>query len=182
MAKRKGSGRSGEPEPDFLEVGRVLRPWGVRGEMKVAMLGSRADDLSPGQRVYLGDDRLEYVIRSARGAKDVLIVGMQGCDTPEQAEALRDMTVAIHHGDAAPLGPNEYYHHQIIGLTVIAETGETLGQVESILETGAHDVYVVRGPRGEVLIPARVEFVKQVDLVAGILRVAVLPGMLPDRD
>ncbi len=162
-----------------MRVARVLRPWGVRGDMKVEVLTSHPEDLAPGQRVFLGEEHRPYEVRRARAQGDSMIIGLQGCDSPEQAEALRGLTIYLARSAAAPLGPNEYYHHQIIGLTVVTEDGEDLGKVEDVLETGANDVYVVRGSRGEVLLPARVEVVKQVDLAAGTLRVSLPPGLLP---
>jgi 16S rRNA processing protein RimM len=163
-----------------LGIARVLRPWGVRGEVRIEVLTSHPEHLAPGQRVFLGEAHRPFEVRSARAQGESMIIGLQGCDSPEQAEALRGLMIYLARSAAAPLGPNEYYHHQIIGLTVLADDGEELGRLQDILETGAHDVYVVRGSRGEVLLPARVEVVKRVDLAAGIMQVSVPPGLLPE--
>lgn len=179
MTKRKGSGSRRRPEPEFLNVARVLRPWGVRGEMKVEMLSSHPEDLSPGKRVYAGEDR-SFEVLSTRSQHGNWIINLAGCDTPEQAEALRDVVLRIPRQAAAPLRPNEYYHAQIIGLSVVTVDGEALGQVTEIVKTGANDVYVVTGPRGEVLLPARAEVVRSIDLDAGRMLVSLLPGLLPE--
>jgi 16S rRNA processing protein RimM len=179
MAKKKGSGSRRRPEPEFLNVARVLRPWGVRGEMKVELLSSHAEDFAPGQRVYASEDR-SFEVLSARAQRGRWIIKLAGYDTPEQAEALRDVVLRIPRQAAAPLRPNEYYHEQIIGLSVVTVDGETLGQVTEILATGANDVYVVTGSRGEVLLPARAEVVRSVDLAAGRMIVSLLPGLLPE--
>ncbi len=180
MAKSRGSGSPRRPEPEFLVVGRVLRPWGVRGETKIEVLSSHPEDLAAGQRVYLGEDVRPFDVQHARRRGDSLIVKLAGCDTPEQADALRGQVVRIALAAATPLRPNEYYRRQIVGLSVVTLDGDELGTLVDILETGAHDVYVVHGPRGEVLLPARVEFVKRVDLAAGRMWVSLLPGMLPE--
>jgi 16S rRNA processing protein RimM len=78
-----------------------------------------------------------------------------------------------------PLEAGQFYEHQIIGLNVVTTEGEPLGQVVQVLATGANDVYVVQGLRGEVLLPARVEVVRAIDLDAGTMTVALLPGLLP---
>jgi len=119
-------------------------------------------------------------VQHTRRRGDSLIVKLAGCDTPEQADALRGLVVRIALATATPLRPNEYFRHQIIGLSVVTLDGDELGTLVDILETGAHDVYVVHGPRGEVLLPARVEFVKRVDLAAGRMLVSLLPGMIPE--
>ncbi len=180
MTKPKGSGSRQRPEPEFFEVGRVLRPWGVRGEVKVALLSSHPEDLSPGQRVFIGADSHPFQVHRVRAQGEALIVKLAECDSPAQAEALRGLVVHIERAAAAPLRPNEYYRYQIIGLSVLTLDGDNLGSVVDIIETGANDVYVVRGPRGEVLLPARVEVVKQIDLTAGRMLVSPLPGLLPE--
>ena len=80
-----------------------------------------------------------------------------------------------------PLGEGEYYHFQILGLEVRTTTGEVLGRVEQIISTGSNDVFVVRGPRGEVLIPAVDDVVKSVDPAAGRIEVEVVEGLLPPK-
>jgi len=178
MGDDQGSGGSRQPEPALLEAARVLRPWGVHGELKVEIVSSHPEDLSPGRQVFLGEARRRFVICSARAQGANMIIGLQNCDSPEQAEALRDLALYIERDAAAPLRPNEYFHHQIIGLAVLTDDGDDLGRIEEIIETGANDVYVVRGSRGEVLLPARLEVVKRVDLAAGTMHVSLLPGLL----
>jgi 16S rRNA processing protein RimM len=180
MAKTKGSGANAQPEPEFLEIARVLRPWGIRGEMKVELLTANLDDLAGAKRVYLGAERTPFEVRGVRLQGRAPMLKLAGCDTPEQVDALRGLAIHIPRSQAAPLRPRQYYHYQIVGLHVFTVDGEALGDVVEIVETGAHDVYVVHGSRGDVLVPARVEFVKQVDLNAGRMIVALLPGMLPD--
>jgi len=181
MVTTHGSGGDRPPEPEFLNVARVLRPWGVRGELKLEILGSRAQDILDAKRVYLGDDRRPVQVERARLHSGVAIVKLAGCDTPEQADALRGASLSIALSDAVPLRPNQYYQFQILGLAAVTVEGETLGTVVEIIETGAHDVYVVAGPRGEILIPARREFVMRVDLPLRRMTVSLLPGMLPEE-
>jgi len=77
-----------------------------------------------------------------------------------------------------PLEEGEYYHFQLIGVRVEMENGEWLGQVVDVLATGANDVYVVRGPWGEVLLPAVDDVVLELDLELKRMVVHLLPGML----
>jgi 16S rRNA processing protein RimM len=72
--------------------------------------------------------------------------------------------------------------HDIVGLTVEAEDGRRLGQIQEVLRTGANDVYVVAGPLGELLIPAIADVVQSIDLEAGRVVVRPLPGLLPGDD
>jgi 16S rRNA processing protein RimM len=71
----------------------------------------------------------------------------------------------------------EFYAREVIGLKVRTIEGEALGEVTEILVTGANDVYVVKGERGETLLPARVEVIKGIDVEAGTMTVELLPGL-----
>jgi 16S rRNA processing protein RimM len=180
MTTLQGSGGKRQPEPEFLLAARVLRPWGMQGEMKLDVLISNPQDIAQSERVFLGEDRQPYAVESARMHQGSLMIKLAGCDTPEQVDKLRGLSVHIARADLSPLQPNQYYHYQILGLEVVTVDGDVLGRVTEIIETGANDVYVVQGPRGEVLIPARREFINRVDLDAGRMTVTLLPGMLPE--
>jgi 16S rRNA processing protein RimM len=93
------------------------------------------------------------------------------------ADKLRDLLLEIPESELAALPEGEYYRHQLIGLQVRDAEDQVLGTLEEILDTGANDVYVVRGETMEYLIPAIDTVVRSVDLEAGVMRVQPLPGM-----
>ena len=97
-----------------------------------------------------------------------------GVDTPEAAAALAGSQVAVPRGEAPPPPPGVYYHYDILGLRVM-EGDRSLGSVREILETPAHDVYVVQGPAGEWMLPATLAHIRRIDLVAG--RIEIEPGL-----
>lgn len=163
---------------DFLVVGRVLRPHGISGEVRVALDTDHPERLSPPLTVYLGVERMPYTIERARLDRGAMLLKLEGLDSREQAGALRGLEVAIRAADATPLGPDEYYVHQIIGLQVWTVEGRRLGRVVEVLETGANDVYVVHGPTGEILIPAIRDVVLDIDLLSGRIIIRPLEGML----
>jgi 16S rRNA processing protein RimM len=173
------------PEPRHLAVGRVLRPHGVRGEVRVQVLTDFPERLSQHAAFYLAhpdspEDVQHRAVETMRFHQQVLLLKLEGCDDRNRAEELRDLLVLIPIEDAAPLEEGEYYHFQVIGVEVETASGEELGRVTEVLETGANDVYVVRGPRGEVLIPAIESVVRELDLEANRMVVSPLPGMLED--
>ena len=84
--------------------------------------------------------------------------------------------------DRPPLPDGEYYHHQLIDLTVISDEGVIIGPVTEILETGASDVLVVRPETGpEVLIPMAGAFIRKIDLDKREITVHLIPGMLAEE-
>ncbi len=176
---KRGSGSGRVPEPRYLAVARIVRPWGVRGEIKLDVLTGFPDQLDRLKRVYLGPEAVPHdVVRFHWHGRELLL---QLADIADRsgAEELRGQLVQIAREDAVQIGPGEYYEHQIVGLDVVTTEGESLGKVVEVLATGANDVYVAQGPRGQVLLPARAEVVKEIDLDAGRMTVVLLPGLLP---
>jgi len=180
-SETRGSGQRRVPEPRYLAIARVLRSFGVRGEMKVQVLTSFPDRLGRLKRVYLGPDTAPHEVTRFRWHRGELLLLLADVQDRNAAEELRGQLVQIASEEAVPLGPGEFYEHQIIGLTVVTAEGEPLGQVVEVLATGANDVYVVEGPRGEVLLPARAQVVRNIDLDSGTMTVTLLPGLLPDE-
>jgi 16S rRNA processing protein RimM len=107
------------------------------------------------------------------------VLKLAGIDSATAAEALRHRVLEVPEGELRPLGEGEYYHFQILGLEVRTSAGEVLGRVEQIISTGSNDVFVVRGQRGEVLIPAVDDVVKSVNLTVGRMEVEAVEGLLP---
>jgi 16S rRNA processing protein RimM len=123
-----------------------------------------------------------YPVEAVRPHKGVLLIKLGGCDDRDAAEALRGMLVQIPSTEAVPLDEGEYYHFQLEGIDVQTDAGEWLGQVVEVLEAGAHDVFLVRGPRGEILLPSVEDVIVQLDLEAHKMIVHLLPGMLEESE
>ena len=149
-------------------VGRVSRPHGVRGEVRVEIVTGYPERLAQHAHFYLAypDSPAtvqRHPVEGLRFHREALLLKLGGCDDRNGAEELRGMLVQVPTEEAVPLEEGEYYHFQIIGAAVETESGETLGRVVEVLETGANDVYVVRGPRGEVLVPAIESVVRELE-------------------
>ena len=177
-----GSGQAGMPEPRYLAVGRILRPHGVRGEVRVEVVTSYRDRLLQHAYFYIAPpDRPEatrrYPVENMRWHRGVLLLKLGGCDDRNGADELRGMLVQVPIEQAVPLEEGEYYDFQLIGIKVETEGGEHLGQIVEVLETGANDVYVVRGAQGEVLLPAIDDVVLDLDLDLKRMIVRLLPEM-----
>jgi 16S rRNA processing protein RimM len=163
--------------PEFLAIGRVLRPHGVRGELLLEALTDFPEHLDGVGTLYLGDAAEPHPLAGARMHRGRLLIQLEDCVDREAAEAFRGQLVQIWFGDAAPPPPGSYYYHQVVGLAVVTEEGETLGDVTEILETGSNDVYVVNGPSGEILLPALKSVILKVDLEAKRMTVHLIEGL-----
>jgi 16S rRNA processing protein RimM len=180
--KTRGSGPPPRPtEPRFIAVGRVLRPHGVRGELRVEILTDYPERLHAHRVLYLGVEGTPHPVEGVRLHRGAALIKLAGCDDRNAAEGLRGQLVQIPYEAAVPLEDGEYYDFQILGIEVVTDAGECLGQVVEVLDTGANDVFVVRGARGDVLIPAIEDVVRELDLSAQRMVVTILPGLLDER-
>ena len=170
-----GKGSEGATSADGIVVGRVLSAWGSQGEVRVEALTDFPERFGVGGQVFIRGE--PFSIRRSRWHKGCLLVKFHNVDTRDEAKALHGQYLEVPRGEAPPLPPDHYYHYQIIGLGVWTTGGDFLGEVSSVLSTGSNDVYVVHGPRGEVLIPAIEDVVKAVEPEAGRLIVEPIAGL-----
>jgi 16S rRNA processing protein RimM len=172
---------SAQQPPEFLVVGRVIRPHSMRGALIVQALSSMINAIPPGSKILVGDPPNEEKIDDIRPHRDRYLMSLSGCSTRDEAERFRGAEIRLRFEDVDPLPDGEYYHWQILGLQVATQAGQPLGEVVQILETGANDVYIVRAADGkEQLLPAIKPVIKIIDLEAGNLIVELLPGLLDE--
>jgi len=167
-----------------LVVGRVGRPHGLRGEVTVEV---RTDD--PDQRFVAGSslatvpaERGPLTIAGSRWHSGRLLVQFEGYSDRDTADSLRGTMLAIDSDEIAPPDdPEEYYDHDLIGLTVVTVSGEQVGAVADVLHHG-QDLLVIdgAGPRSgaEILVPFVAALVPQVDVAAGRLVIDPPPGLI----
>lgn len=130
----------------------------------------------PGAEVLLGEGQTPATVVGCRQHAKRYLLELKGETSLEAAERWRGAEVRVPAQLVPPLAADTYFHWQILGLTVVTEDGQVLGQVAEILQTGANDVYLVRGER-EILLPATREVVRQVDPATGRMVVHLLPGL-----
>ena len=166
---------------DLLLIGTLGAPFGVRGQIKLHAVTSRPDHLVKTLRtVYLGKDRRErQVKRLAVHKPNLLILTLTDVADRDAAAELRGQDVYIQAADAAPLAADEYFLHDLLGLTVETSAGDAVGEVTDVLETGAGEVVVVkRAGKADVLIPLVRAIVPTLDLPGRRLVVNAIPGLL----
>jgi 16S rRNA processing protein RimM len=146
--------------------------------MKVEILTDWPERFALLECVYLGEEAVPYRLERFRLHRRYALLKLAGCDDRNAAGDLREQVVQVPREEAMPLDEGEYYVYQIEGLEVWTDEGESLGQVVEVLFTGSNEVYVVRGPRGEVLIPAIADVILRVDLEEGRLIVRPMDGLI----
>lgn len=182
-ARRLGS-VDDSAEPRFLVIGRIVRAHGVRGEMRAAILTQIPERFTWLERIYLSPDvddsaPRDLPVESVRFHKKYVLLKLEGIDSRDDVEPLRGQWVLVPEEEAIALEEGEVFLFELEGLAVYTEEGEHLGRLFEVLETGANEVFVIHGERGEVLLPNTEEVVLEVDVDAGKMVVRLLPGLLP---
>ncbi len=164
-----------EKQHDLVTIGKIERPFGVRGEVYVRSLSDvpgRFEGLAEVTvtREEVPRDRLR--VDRCRPTKGGYILHFEGISSPEEAARFRGALINIGPDQAqAPTVPGQFYEFQLIGMAVQDESGERLGCLEDIIETPGHHVFVVRGEGVEHLVPATKDVVRHVDVAARTMTV-----------
>ncbi|OWY39767.1 ribosome maturation factor RimM [Xenophilus sp. AP218F] len=154
---------------DLVPMGFVRGAFGIKGWIKIHADTEYADGLFDYPVWWLGKDGSwkPYTFENGAVQPKALAAKLEGVDDRDAAEALRGMQIAVPRSELPEAGEGEYYWNDLIGLEVVNQEGETLGKVDSLLETGANDVLVVKRENGQCLIPFVDRHVLQVSLAEG---------------
>jgi 16S rRNA processing protein RimM len=170
-------------EPELLVVGRITRPHGVRGAVIVEVISDWPGRFRPDARVLLetAPSRFEEVIiQSCSPHKGGLLVSLSGIGDRDSAEGLRGCLLFIPGNEAVPLGEEEYWVHEIIGMSVVTEDGVTLGIVSEYISGSGQDLLLVEDKNGgQFEIPFVGEFIKRIDRETSEITVRVIEGLVP---
>lgn len=153
-----------------VELGRVSGVFGVRGWVKVFSHTRPRDEILNYQPWFLRVDGewREFRLEQGREQSATLVAKLSGCDDRNAAQQLIGCTIAVAEAQLARLDTGEYYWRDLVGLRVITESGEEIGQVKHLMETGANDVLIIEGER-ERLIPFTAQAVRKVNLADNTL-------------
>ena len=165
----------------LVAIGRVVKPQGRRGEVVVEPFSDRPERFPGLRRAFVpapdGKGR-EVRVAGCWPHKGRYVLKLEGVDSIDDAEAYRGLELRIPEEELETLPAGSYYHHQLRGLRVEDEQGRLVGTVEDILEAGGEaPVLVVRGSRGETMVPLAESFIRAVDLANGRV-VVVVPELV----
>jgi 16S rRNA processing protein RimM len=177
---------STRPAPKYLQVGEILRPHGVRGEVRMRVVTSYPERIPDLTRVYLARDPFDprprqHEIESVRFHHEVALVTFKGVEDRDEADRLRGLAVMVALEDAVPLAEGEVYLFELIGMRAVTEDGQDVGEIADVLEIGPNDTYLIRSDTyGEYTIPDVPQFIVRIDKANRQLIVRLMDGLLPD--
>ncbi|MFK4565550.1 ribosome maturation factor RimM [Enterococcus sp. UD-01] len=172
---------------DYLNVGKIVNTQGLKGEVRVI---SQTDfpelRYKKGAVLTLFQDKKEPValtIKTHRKHKNFDIVSFEDHPSINDVEKYRDGILKVAKENLTELPEDEFYYHEIIGLTVLDENGQELGKIKEILSPGANDVWVVQRPKKkDALLPYIDSVVKSIDLEKGQVLVEIPEGLIDDEN
>ncbi|HEX6178547.1 MAG TPA: ribosome maturation factor RimM [Thermoanaerobaculia bacterium] len=171
--------------PDRIAVGVIRKAHGVRGEASVEIWTDSADRIAGLTEVTLvsPDEKTTREIRveSARPHADRALVKFAGIDSPESLRELHNWTIEIPEEAARELDEDEYFLHDLVGLTLVDAGGAVRGTVAEANESGGGIMLTVDGPKGRYDVPFAAEICTEIDL-EGKRIVVSLPEGLDDLD
>ncbi len=168
---------------EMINVGEICGTRGLQGELKVLPLTDFPERFKGMKEIWVecGPRSGYYKIEHYRPHKQFLLFKFAGIDTIEAAAGLMKGLLKVEQDEVFPLPEDTHYVFQLVGLMVDDLEKGQLGVVTDVLQTGANDVYVIKGERyGEVLIPAIKDVVLDIDLANGRMKVKLLPGLLDE--
>lgn len=167
----------------YLEIGKIVNVHGLGGMVKVMPWCDSAEFLSEFDTLYRGKEHTPLHIERAVVQKNMVLMKIEGVDTPEAANALRNAVLYMNREDVE-LDDDTYFIQDLQGMRVTdADNGKEYGKLHDVLQTGANDVYEVESPDGKMLlVPVIPEVVLNVDFETDTITIRPLKGLFDDAD
>ena len=165
---------------EYLMIGEITKPQGVRGEVKVRPCTCDPERFDGLKTVYFKESEgyRPVQIQVNRLGDDAVYMNVEGVQDRDAAEKLRGTLLYIDRANAVQLDEDTTFLCDLYGLRGAVDDGRDLGKIVDVMQPGGNDVYVFKGPLGEVLVPALKSVVLAVDLEAGEMR---LDGRRPNE-
>jgi 16S rRNA processing protein RimM len=166
--------------PEMVAVGRVLRPQGIKGEVVVEVLSDVPGRFKKGSRVLgvrEGAPALSLVVAAGRPHKGGAVVRFEGYEDRDRAEELRGLDLEVPRSEVPRAPKGTYYQYELLGC-LCRDQGEELGRVVEVKEDGGGVMLIVEGDGRRVPVPFVREFLREVDVEAGRIELALPEGLL----
>ena len=161
----------------YLEIGKIVNTRGLKGEVKVVPWADYPEIFEEISFVY-GKDEKRYLIENVKYQKDNVILKLEGIDTIECAEKLKNSVLYVRKDTMPSLDADTFFVADLIGLDVFDENEVFLGKIADVITAGGADVYIIRDDgKKDLLLPALKENVKEINLDAKKVTVNVPKGL-----
>ncbi|MBQ3355977.1 MAG: 16S rRNA processing protein RimM [Oscillospiraceae bacterium] len=165
-------------EKQLLETGEIVSTHGIHGEVKILPWADAPDFLLQFKTLYLNGK--PYEVEASRVHKTCVLAKLRGVDTPEKATLLRGQTVSVDR-EGLTLPEGTVFIADLIGCRVLDDDGAEIGRIKDVLTMPSSDVYVIEGEK-RYMIPSVKEFVREINVAEGFVRVHLIEGMATDEN
>lgn len=162
---------------DLIPTGQIVNTHGLKGYVKVMPWADSPDVLTDFDRFFI--DGKEYAVEYAAVQKSMVLLKLEGIDSIDDAARLRDKELCLARADTE-LEDGTVFIADLLGLPVLAD-GQEIGRITEVLTPPGNDVYVVKGTH-EYMIPVVREFVEEINVDEGFVKVRLIEGMRTDAD
>ena len=151
---------------EYIRIGLVTKPQGIRGEIKVNCLSDSLERFLELEYVFVEDrgNYTRYNVKGTRLGDECAFLFLEKIYDRDAAERLRNKYICVDREHAIKLPEGRYFIFDLVGCRVVTDAGVELGILDEVLQPGANDVYVVKKGNDEVLIPAVKSFVLDIDI------------------
>lgn len=168
---------------NYLAVGKIVNTQGLKGEVRVISVTDFVNErYKKGALLTIfqdGKETVEVTVKSHRKHKNFDLLTFENHPRIEDVEIYKGSELKVSKEHIQELEGEDYYYHQIIGLSVVTDEGEELGEIKEILSPGANDVWIVKGKaKKDILLPYIDDVVKEVNLEEGRVVVSIMEGLL----
>ena len=168
----------------FLAIGKVMKPFGIQGEVVVQTMTDSPARFKKLKKVFLGADEatamemeVEYVRVGERGVR----LKLMATRDRTSAERMVGGLLFVAEKQAIRLKKGTHFVHDLLGLQVVDENGDDVGILKDVLKLPGHDVYVIDNHGREVMVPAVKEFLKEINIPARRIKVHLIEGMQDEQ-
>jgi 16S rRNA processing protein RimM len=165
---------------DLLEIGEVVRPHGLKGRIKAKSYLVSKGSTHRLDEVFIRKSKEPAVlfrIKTLQAERKTLFLELEGVEDIDAAVRLVGCRILISSDKLGKLPDDEYYWHELLGLQVTTEAGQSLGRIDTIVPGTGHDIYICTGGEREILLPAVAEVIRKIDIDAGVMVVRLLEGL-----
>lgn len=171
-------------EETLFPIGRVIKPHGVKGKIRIEYFGEDPARFSLYQEIFIETPEgglKSYHVLEAIPKPPGLLLQLKEIERREEVEHLKGKEIFIRRKALPDLKEGEYYWIDLLGMRVETQEGRTIGELKAIFPTKANDVYVVKGKR-EILLPATEEVIQRIDLEKKVMKVVWMEGLWEKGD
>ncbi len=168
----------------LLEIGTIVGTHGLRGDLKIRLKSGDPDLLMTMKQVHLHlptGETLDVDISRQVLHKGQVLLRLRGYDSINRVESMVGGHILINEELLPELGDDQYYWGDLKGLEVVDQEHGSIGKLQDLFASAAHDTYVIKGRFGEVLIPAVRQFILDIDLEGRVMQVALPEGLIPEQ-